>query len=97
MNKNIIRIAEHYGWDAQAVQTMEECAELIQALSKSARANTADDIADAAEHIKEEIADLEIMVEQIKYMLNMSDADIDEIKEQKIARQIERINRETET
>lgn len=53
-----------WGIDAQTVVLMEECAELIQVASKLYR----NDIwsPQLADHLAEEIADVEIMIEQFK-------------------------------
>ena len=46
------------------------------------------------EHIEEEYADLTMMLEQIKVYYNLSEENIQKIKEQKIERQLERIKAE---
>ena len=43
------------------------------------------------EHIEEEYADLTMMLEQIKVYYNLNEGNIQKIKEQKIERQLERI------
>ena len=80
-------IAHHYGYEAQSNQLIEECAELIQAINKYRRAvlckgqPTAGSIkAVALDNITEEIADVEVMIEQIKYLLQISDEDIEAVK-----------------
>lgn len=62
-------IFEHYGIIKQKRQLIEECAELIQAITKLERAGEAGDsveIYKATLNLREEIADVEIMLEQIK-------------------------------
>ena len=49
---------------------------------------------DDEEHIEEEIADVEIMLLQIKYLLGVEDVELLEIVEKKLDRQIERIKNE---
>jgi NTP pyrophosphatase (non-canonical NTP hydrolase) len=96
MNKqSIIEIAEFYGYDAQSRQLIEEMAELTVALNKYHRITN--DMHYAYEHrkcienIKEEIADVMIMLEQMKYLLNIYEDDIETIINRKILRQLERI------
>lgn len=89
---NIIAIADTYGYDAQSRQLIEEMAELTQAINKAWRmGNDFDNLLVQKRNIKEEIADVTIMLEQIKYLLQISDSDINEIIEQKLSRQLERI------
>lgn len=98
-NEAIKKIADTYGYDAQSRQLIEEMAELTVALNKyyrvsiltPERVNFAERI--KLGNIKEEIADVTIMLEQIKYLLQISDTDIDQIIEQKLNRQLERIEK----
>lgn len=85
MNK-IRFIADHYGKEKQLDMLQEECAELIQAISKYKRNGS-------TQKIIEEIADVKIMIEQIEYLL-LCGNDVDKIKEIKLERQIERIESE---
>ena len=56
-------------WAARLLQTVEECAELIQAINKWRRAQNRESIKDAVDHLAEEAADVIIMMEQIKIMV----------------------------
>lgn len=68
---------EVYGADNQELVALEECCELVTAINHKRRGR---------EHnIAEEIADVEIMLEQLK-IINNCGADVDKIKKQKIAR-----------
>ncbi len=68
VNKKLYKEAvQTFGAPAQAVVAMEECSELIKELSKALRHNA------NLENIAEEIADVEIMVEQLKLMFNVED------------------------
>lgn len=110
MNKEAIhKIAQHYGYDAQSRQCIEEMAELTQAINKMWRKcfaygfvsledvrsedSETSSFADEKEYqnVIEEIADVQIMLWQLEYLLN---ADVEPIIEQKISRQLERIDRE---
>ena len=88
-DSRIIQIANHYGYTAQADITVEECAELTQAICKLRRAWSNERL----ENVKEELADVLIMARQLRVMLGAND--IDEIINQKLDRQIERINDES--
>lgn len=107
MNKqSIIEISEFYGFDAQSRQCIEEMAELTVALNKLWRTKQSE-INYQEEIVKrrydaifmkqksetvEEIADVYIMLEQMKYLLNIYEDDIETIINRKILRQLERIN-----
>lgn len=77
-------IAEHYGKDTQVKKTTEELSELIRALATGTQAD-----------ISEEIADVEIMIYQLKHLLG-NEADVEKIRMRKIFRQLERMERELE-
>lgn len=68
-----------FGERNQIIKTCEELSELIQALIKF----TLDDI----HNVEEEIADVEIMISQLRLMIDLFDIKvIDEIKEEKLIR-----------
>lgn len=71
---------EHFGATTQICQTMEECAELIQALNKSLRHQS--DPEKVRHNILEELADVTIMVEQMKLHFD-EEEEFDEILEAK--------------
>lgn len=79
------RAIEHYGAENQENMCIEECAELIQAINKKHRSEP--------HNIPEEIADVEIMLEQLK-IINCCRADVNTIKTQKILRLKERLGLE---
>ena len=66
-----------YGAEAQERQAVEECAELITAISHKQR--------DREHNIEEEIADVEIMLEQLKIINNCRE-EVAKIHKQKIKR-----------
>lgn len=89
-------IASTYGYDAQSRQCIEEMAELTQAINKLWRKQgngqiTHNKISTCMDNIVEEIADVQIMLWEMVYMLN---ADVAPIIEQKLDRQLERIKEE---
>lgn len=102
MKEKIKQIADHYGFEKQSRQLSEECAEVIQAVNKYFRYKEAlktpddaivgtTDICILIQNIAEEIADCEIMLEQMKHLLNINNGAIEAIKEIKVNRQLERI------
>lgn len=91
-----IKNAEHYGYEAQSNQLVEECAELIQAVSKYRRARGTGQETPLKEQVAldnliEEIADVEIMLEQIKHLLKIPEGDLLAYKQFKVNRTKERI------
>lgn len=96
------RIADHYGYEAQSNHLIEECAELIQAINKYRRAMSIKVKSPASTQIREttynniveEIADVEVMLEQIKYLLRIPEDRLAVIKRYKIDRTESRIRAE---
>ena len=93
MDDRLKTIADHYGLDSQLNILQEELSELIQAVSKYRRGDPS--------HILEEIADVEIMLDQVKYLLGNPEIPrvvvekfIKIIREDKIKRQLNRIQEE---
>lgn len=79
----------HYGTDNQRIKVVEELSELIQAIAKvhSCSGNPIDKElwTVLCNNLFEEIADVEIMLEQLKMMYNCFD-EVSEWKDKKIAR-----------
>lgn len=99
--QKIQKIATKYGYDAQSRQCIEEMAELTQAINKFWRKQLkcgeiefSKSIPLSTEHmnLKEEIADVYIMLHQMMYLLGIER--IDKIVNEKLDRQMERIERE---
>lgn len=88
-------IADYYGYEPQSRQLIEEMAELTVAINKAWRKtfDTVDKVPnmDDEERIEEEIADVEIMLLQIKYLLGIGEDELSVIIERKLDRQIDRI------
>lgn len=110
--QKIQKIAQHYGYDTQSSQCIEEMAELTQAINKFWRKqlkcglftieevkNCGEWISDFSElkatdgykNLVEEMADVQIMLWQLENLLN---ADTSIIIQQKLDRQMERIESE---
>lgn len=93
-------ILQHYGVKDQQRQLVEECAELIQAVSKLHRVSKPHMLQKERKQIAfhnylEELADVEIMVEQMKQTLTPKERDrLTQIITAKINRQLRRIAQE---
>lgn len=83
-------IASHYGLQKQLSKTQEERAELIQAISKFQLAENAEDHFGGMQKITEEMADVLIMLNQIKFLAN-NGIGLQGMIDQKLDRQIQRI------
>lgn len=81
MDKDLRQIAEYYGLRSQMRQLIEEMAELTQVICKAERY----DLDTVRDHLVEEVADVEVVLEQVVYLLG--DNRIEQIKAEKIARQ----------
>ena len=82
MDKRVKEILNFYGEKAQKGQLVQELAELIVGLTKN-----------DLENIHEEIADVEIMLEQLKLFKNIDVKRIEEYREFKLNRQMTRIEK----
>ena len=86
MNKQIIKDAiKFHGADEQTTVCMEECAELIQAISKEKRGKH------DKQHLIEEMADVYICLEMLMEIYNISSKEIESMIERKQQREIERM------
>ena len=81
-------IARHYGETNQLNQLQEELAELIMAVNKYKRDK------ENIDNLIEEIADVEIMIQQIKYLLRLNPEYLEMITINKLLRQKRRIKEE---
>lgn len=80
-------ILKHYGITEQVSKLKEECRELIEAADGYINGT------DSKAHFLEEIADVEVMIEQMIMHFNAQDK-VDEIKRFKVKRQLGRMERE---
>ena len=87
-DRRIKKIAIAKGYDTQSIKLIEEMAELQQAICKHRESK---DKAKTLIDIKSEIADVYIVLEQMKYLLNIKDEELEEIKDYKINRQLLRM------
>lgn len=103
MTDKIQRIADYYGYEAQSRQLIEEMAELTKAINKLWRFEHGyltsyyvgykkDAVVDICrEEIVEEIADVEICLECVEQSLDITAEEVDEVKETKVERELNRI------
>lgn len=85
-------IVRNYTFGQQREIFVEECAEAIQAAQKCKRAHDTDEYIKVIDHLREEVADVLIMAEQMRYYLGEEKTDA--IIKEKLERQIERIKEE---
>lgn len=91
----ILRIAiQHYGANSQIDVCIEEMAELIQALIKTKRYASDDHFDAFRDNVIEEIADVEIMLQQLRIIFNIDERDIYKKKNFKLDRLTERVEDE---
>ena len=81
------KILHHYGITEQVSHLKEECRELIEAADGYINGT------DSKAHFLEEIADVEVMIDQMKLHFGAWDK-VDEIKRFKVKRQLGRMERE---
>lgn len=98
-------ILDHYGEEAQRRQAVEELSELIQAICKCERIlgerehdpKKLEKAKNAQKNLLEEIADVIVMIEQLKIMVGERNRTrIENIIDEKIKRQLDRIKAESE-
>ena len=88
------RSIEHYGKDVQSTVCMEECAELIQAISKEKRGKS------DKYHLADEMADVLICIQMLRQIYDISEDSLDchvAIKQERIMRRIEKDTQSTKT
>lgn len=88
MENKIEILAKENGRDAIFNQTIEECAELIVRVRHFARFGTTKKVTQLSD-VWEEIADVEIMLQQLKHCL-YGEKEVEKIKAEKVERQLAR-------
>ena len=97
LEKKTFEIANHYNPNEQIDVLIEEMSELTKALLKNRRArNTHNEelIKATEENIIEEVADVEIMIQQLTHYLGDSEQEVIRVMEEKLDRQLKRIAKE---
>ena len=79
---------QYHGIEQETTIAMEECSELIQAISKCKRYGC---INKYRENLIEEMTDVLIMIDELKMIYQISDVDISDIRQYKMNRQSYRI------
>ena len=76
MDKELVKkIIHKHGTVAQSMIAMEECSELIQAISKCLRSKEMIPI-ETREHLIEEMADVMICLEQLKVIFHINEEEL---------------------
>lgn len=100
MKNNLLQIIQHYKINNQQRKFVEECYELMEAITQREYPAIAKDkkpyelVEFEKAHIIEEIADIEVMLDQFKAYYDISQEEISKVKDYKIKRQLERIEKE---
>ena len=101
MKDDLLKIISFYGVIPQLKYFQSEVFELNEAIIfYESQITSCDEIADEGyikmmkDHIKEEIADVMVMLKQFQYFYEITDKNIEDIMKQKISRQLERIENE---
>jgi NTP pyrophosphatase (non-canonical NTP hydrolase) len=84
MKKTITEIINKFGETNQLIIAMEECSELIKEVSKYIRTK------DNKENLTEELADVCIMIEQIRLIVGINELELYEMMQKKLKRTEER-------
>lgn len=87
MKDKLQAIVDHFGVSIQLLKFAEEFGEVCQAINRYEAGKVTH-----TKDITEEVADLEVMIDQIKVIYNLDESDIAVIKEQKVDRTIQRYN-----
>lgn len=102
MKEKLLKIIEHYGVNNQQRKLMEEIFELQEAIFEYENSGwdfsdeSCEDIErDYRYHMAEEIADVQVMLNQFKEHYEITDEQIEGIMNYKINRQLERIKKES--
>lgn len=88
---DVWKIIEHYGTDRQILKSAEECSELAQACIKVGLGSKKKKDLD---NLVEEIADVTLMLEQLKMIMDIDNRAVEDIVYEKIARQLNRMRGE---
>ncbi len=86
--KDNIKIVNHYGIEAQIPVWIEEMSELTKELCKWSRKGLSEEL---IEHIEEEITDVTICLDQLKYLLQFTEDELMLEYKYKVDRQLDRI------
>ncbi len=88
-NKITEKAIATFGGELQSMVAMEECAELVQAISKCIREPHDEEV---RKHLVEEMADVTICMEQLKSIYDVTDLELDAWTASKLGRLERRLN-----
>ena len=91
MKEKLLKIIQHYGINKQLKYIHSEYFELDEAIIKY---SNVEELRFTKGNIKEEIADIMVMLKQFQYYYDITDEQIEEIMNYKIQRQLDRISEE---
>lgn len=86
MDADIKRIVEYYGPERQKSKAVEELVELTEVIVKNINKAFI-----SIDDLYSEVADVEIMIRQLKLIFNMDDARLDDEMHRKVSRTLDRI------
>ena len=94
MKEDCLKIIEHYGVNHQQRKLAEEVFELQEAIF--ANWYDTDGVTDVGyvEHIREEIADVMVILKQIQYYYEIPDEEIEDVMKYKVQRTLKRMEKE---
>lgn len=95
MKKDLLKIVSFYGIRNQLKYIHSEYFELDEAIMSAEFSSSM--MRSDIRHIAEEIADIMVMLKQIQYYYEITDDEIRNIMQEKIERQLRRINEECHT
>ena len=74
----------YWGYDAQLFMVCEEMGEVLQGISKFRRNKDTEKEIETVKHLKNEIVDLELMLDQLRLMLDFPDHEFDKLYSEKM-------------
>ena len=88
--RNIMtRAIQHFGETAQIDMAVEEMAELTKAICKVKRAQAGAEMGAAVENVVEEIADVQIMLDQLRIIFHRSTEEVEEAKLERLKNRLD--------
>lgn len=95
MKKDLLKIVSFYGIRNQLKYIHSEYFELDEAVMSAEFSSSM--MRSDIRHIAEEISDIQVMLKQIQYYYGITDDEIRNVMQEKIERQLRRINEECHT
>lgn len=93
MKDDLLKIIQHYGIMPQLKYFQSEVFELNEAIIREETKREFKNTRLNIKHISEEIADVQVMLNQFKEYYGITNREIEEVMKYKVERQLERINR----